>query len=55
MAQDRNQLEFERIRNLVQGFGWAQVKTETTDSELIMVLTKKRETPIAGTEGMPKG
>ena len=55
MAIDRNRLEFERIRNLVRGFGWEVTKEETTDEKLIMTLTKARVVPMVGTEGLPSG
>lgn len=50
---DQNRLEFERIRNLVQGFGWTATKEEITDDKLIMVLEKKRVVPPSGSEGIP--
>lgn len=55
MATDRNRLEFERIRNLVRGFGWEVTKEEITDDKLIMTLTKGRVVEMAGTEGLPAG
>lgn len=53
MASDRNRLEFERIRNLTAGFGWTSAKEEISDTDLIMVLTKKRVDMPAPGEGMP--
>lgn len=55
MATDRNRLEFERIRNLVRGFGWEISKEETTDDKLIIELMKKRVVPLVGTEGLGPG
>jgi hypothetical protein len=55
MPADRNRLEFERIRNLIQGFGWEVSKEEITDVFLIMTLTKKRTVSVLGTEGIPSG
>jgi len=51
MAIDKNRLEFERIRNLVQGFGWEVKKEEVQDDQIVMTLAKKRIVPIVGTEG----
>lgn len=53
MAADRNRLEFERIRNLTQGFGWTSKREEITDSELIMILTKPRVEMSSPGVGMP--
>lgn len=55
MSTDRNRLEFERIRNLVQGFGLSVVKEEIQDDKLIMSLERKRVVPIIGTEGVSAG
>ena len=53
MSTDRNRLEFERIRNLTQGFGWVSAREEITETELVLVLRKSRvEMPLPG-QGMP--
>lgn len=54
MATDKNMLEFERIRNLVNGFGWTVRVQQITDDKLIMTLEKPRVVPITGAEGMPQ-
>lgn len=55
MSTDRNRLEFERIRNLIQGFAWQVKREEITDENLIMEITKKRVVPVVGTEGLAAG
>lgn len=53
MSVDYNRLQFERIRNLVRGFGWDITKEEITDDALVMTLSRKRVVPVEGTEGAP--
>lgn len=45
---DQNRLEVERIRNLVQGFGWVVSKDEITDDKIIMTMEKPRVVPVSG-------
>lgn len=40
MPTDPNRLEVERVRNLVQGFGWSIVKEEYGTDEIIVVMKK---------------
>lgn len=42
MNLDLNKLEVDRIVNLVTGFGWEKVKEELTDTDILIVLKKKR-------------
>lgn len=39
---DLNKIEVDRIVNLVTGFGWEKIKEETTDTDILLVLKKKR-------------
>ncbi len=39
---DLNRIEVDRIVNLVVGFGWEKIKEELTDTEILLVLKKKR-------------
>ncbi len=39
---DLNRIEVDRIVNLVIGFGWEKVKEEITDTDILLVLKKKR-------------
>ena len=42
MVEERDRLEMERLVNLVQGFGWKEVKREETDTQIIITLEKKK-------------
>ena len=35
------EIEVERIMNVVRGFGWAEVKREVIEDELILTVKKK--------------
>jgi hypothetical protein len=39
---DLNRIEVDRIVNLVVGFGWEKIKEEITDTDILLVLKKKR-------------
>ena len=42
MEAQKNRLEVDRIRNLIQGFGWSVSKQEDTDDEIILTIKRKR-------------
>ena len=43
MAEVSDQLELERLRNLVAGFGWTISKQEYKTDRIIVTLEKERE------------
>jgi len=43
VAEIPDELEIERLRNLVQGFGWVVVKTETKTDRIVLNLELERE------------
>jgi len=47
MANGQERIEVERIVNLVTGFGWFKEKEEITDTDIKIVLSKKRRVPEA--------
>jgi len=51
MAEERDRLEMERLVNLVQGFGWKEIKREETESDIVITLKKPKT--VQGTEGGP--
>lgn len=42
MAIKRDNIELERLGNLIQGFGWNIVKQEFTDDKILVSLEKNR-------------
>lgn len=42
MAEIKDQLEIDRLRNLTQGFGWEVVNQQFTDTHIILTLRKPR-------------
>jgi len=42
MVEERDRLEMERLLNLVQGFGWKEVKREETDTQIVITLVKPK-------------
>lgn len=50
---DRNRLEFERIRNLVQGFQWESVREEIRDEYIVMEIRKPREGRVEKEQAPP--
>lgn len=46
MVAIREELELERLRNLVAGFGWTVKKSEYLEDRLVVTLEKKREVPV---------
>lgn len=44
MPEIKDELEVERLRNLVQGFTWSLVNVEYTDTDIIMTIKKPRVT-----------
>ena len=47
MADVSVELEIERLRNLIVGFGWAISKQEFLDDRIRVSLEKKRAVPAA--------
>ena len=45
MVEVRDELEVERLRNLVVGFGWAISKQEFLAEKIVMTLEKPRAVP----------
>ena len=43
MAEIPDNLEIERLTNLVVGFGWVLVKTETKTDRIVLTLEMERE------------
>ena len=41
MPEFPREIEIQRVMNLVQGFGWAKVKEELTDTELVLTIKKE--------------
>ncbi len=49
---DMNIVEIQRVTNLVTGFGWEKIKEELTDTDILIVLKKKRVSlPLGAGEG----
>ncbi len=42
-------LEIERARNLLRGFGWNIKKEEVTETQITLTISKKREVEIKPT------
>lgn len=41
MASLPQQIEIDRLMNLVRGFGWEETEKKITDSEIIITIKKK--------------
>lgn len=49
MAEERDRLEIERLINLVQGFGWKEVRREETETQMVITLARlKQSIPTVG-------
>jgi len=49
MAEERDRLEVERLTNLVQGFGWKEIKREETDQKIIVTLERAKTVTVTET------
>lgn len=46
---DRDRLEIERLLNLVQGFGWQEVRREETETQVVITIARlKHEVAVHG-------
>ncbi|MBW2091450.1 MAG: hypothetical protein JRI34_04905 [Deltaproteobacteria bacterium] len=43
MANGQERIEVERVVNLVSGFGWSKEKEEVSETDIKIVLSKKRK------------
>lgn len=44
MASLPQQIEIDRLINLVRGFGWEETEKKISDSEIVITIKKKIET-----------
>lgn len=49
MPEMPTSLEIERVTNFIRGFGWEKKKEVVTDTEIELVITKKRIAVIPAT------
>ena len=49
----RDQMEIDRVGNLIRGFGWKISKQEFTDDKIIMVIEKSRGPGVEVAEAGP--
>lgn len=53
MAEVPDELEVERVKNLISGFGWEISKQEILTDRLVLTIDRKRETPAADESAGP--
>jgi len=53
MGIEKDRLEVDRLRNLVDSFGWNVIKEEITELNIILTVQKSREEPLAGVSPGP--
>jgi len=53
VAEIPDELEIERLRNLVQGFGWVISKVELKTDRIVLVVEKVRESKEADESAGP--
>lgn len=41
--ESTDKMQFERISNLIAGFGWKSIREEITDDTQIMVIERRRD------------